>query len=74
MNTQETREYLAEKIKERRKARQLTQNQLAELLQVSKKGTINRWESGVSRVPARELPRLSAVLNTPVAELLGYED
>lgn len=55
-----------------RKEQGVTQVQLAEQLGVSQQ-TVTAYENGKRRVPISHLPRLAALLNTSIEELLGEE-
>lgn len=59
-------------IKEIRKEKGLTQEQLAELLGVSQK-SVSRWETGKTMPDYSLLPNICEVLEINVAELLGAE-
>ena len=64
---------IQQRIKERRKACKLTQEDVAGLLGVSIM-TIRRWEWGQQVPTADVLPKLAAALNTTVGYLMGIED
>jgi len=63
---------LGERIATLRKARGLTQVQLAEVLGVSQQQVVS-FEKGRRRVPASALPELSRVLGVSVENLIGAE-
>jgi transcriptional regulator with XRE-family HTH domain len=58
-------EYVAQKIQEIRKSKNLTQSQLAKKLKVTP-NTVSRWESGVYKPKIEDLERLSRVLENPI--------
>ena len=60
---------IAEKIVSYRKAKNLTQSQLADLLFVSDK-TVSKWETGRGYPEISILPKLASVLGTTVDDLL----
>jgi len=59
-------------IQELRKAKKLTQNDLADLLQVTNKA-ISRWETGEGFPDVVLLPRLSEVLSVTIDDILNGE-
>lgn len=61
---------LSEKIKVMRKAKGLSQQELAEKLNVVRQ-TVSKWEQGLSVPDADMLLTLSEVFETPVSTLLG---
>lgn len=61
---------LAEQIRARREALGITQEQLAELVGISRI-TISQWERGKNKPWARHLPALAAVFDCSVGELLS---
>ena len=63
---------LGERIAEHRKARGMTQTQLAELLDCSQQRVVS-LEKGRRRVPVTDLPTLSESLGMSVEELIGLE-
>jgi len=63
---------LGARVSEYRKARQITQVQLAEMLDI-KQQMIHSYEAGKRRIPASLLPALSQILSVPVDELLGCD-
>jgi len=64
----------ATKLKELRKAKGLTLDELAELIGTSKQ-TIHRYENGViSNIPPRKVESLATALGTSPSELMGWED
>lgn len=63
---------LGEKIAKHRKARGLTQTQLAELLGCSQQRVVS-LEKGRRRVPVTDLPTLSEGLGISIEELIGIE-
>ena len=62
----------SENLKAYRKAKGLTQEELAIRLHVVRQ-TVSKWEKGLSVPDADLLLRLSEVLEVPVAQLLGSE-
>lgn len=63
---------LCENIRALRKARGLTQKELAEQLEISDK-TVSRWESGVQLPEASLIPQLASVFGVTIDELYGVE-
>lgn len=61
---------LSENIKVMRKAKGLSQQELAEKLNVVRQ-TVSKWEQGLSVPDADMLLTLSEVFETPVSTLLG---
>ena len=61
---------IGERIAELRRAAGLSQEQLAELLEVSRQA-ISKWEKGQTQPEADRLPRICAVLGITSDELLG---
>ena len=59
---------LGEKIKQRRREKNLSQEKLGELLEVHE-NTIRKWEKGLSYPSAEELKRLANELETTTADL-----
>lgn len=55
-----------------RKAKGLTQEQLAKLLGVTQ-GAVAQWENGLTHPAFNMLPRLAAALGVTVDELIGKE-
>lgn len=66
MNTKQTGQFIAKK----RKDKKMTQNELAELLQVTDKA-ISRWETGEGYPEVTILPKLAYTLGVTVDELLS---
>lgn len=64
---------LSEKIKELRKARGLSQEEMAERLHVSRQ-TISKWEKGLSAPNADYLILLADLFEISVSELLGTSE
>ena len=64
---------LGEKIKQLREQCNLTQDQLANLLGVTK-ATISSYETGINHPPAPRLYRLAAILHTDLYYLLGADE
>ena len=67
---QEEKRMLSENIKILRKQKGLSQETLAQQLNVVRQ-TVSKWEKGLSVPDAELLNRLSEVLDTPVSTLLG---
>ena len=63
---------LSENIKARRKAKGLTQEQLAEALGITV-GAVSKWESGATTPELPLIVELSALFETSVDALIGYE-
>ena len=63
---------IGEKIRVLRKARRLTQEQLAEHLNVSPQA-VSKWETGLSSPDIDMLPRLAAFFGTSVDDLLDFD-
>ena len=63
---------IGEKIKTLRKAKKLTQEQLAEALHVSPQA-VSKWETGTSSPDVEMLPRLAAYFGTSMDELFDYD-
>lgn len=61
---------LSENLKRLRKAKGLTQEELAERLHVVRQ-TVSKWEKGTSVPDAELLIRLSEIFEVPVSTLLG---
>ena len=59
------------RLKELRKEKGLTQDDLAELLEVTK-STIFNWENGVSNIKPDRLEKLCEIFDVDVPYLLGY--
>lgn len=59
---------LGEKIKQRRREKNLSQEKLGELLNVHE-NTIRKWEKGISSPSAEELQRLANELETTTTDL-----
>ena len=63
---------IGDKIKTLRKAKKLTQEQLAETLHVSPQA-VSKWETGASSPDVEMLPRLAAYFGTSMDELFDYD-
>lgn len=74
MGTQERSFYVAlgQRIAERRKAKGITQVQLAEQLGVAQQ-TLAHYEGGVSRIAVETLAQAAQALDVSVEELLGTQ-
>lgn len=73
--TQDEREFhvaMGERIAQLRKARSLTQTQLADVLGV-KQQTLQGYESGSRRIPVAALPLLAKTLEVSLEVLFGEE-
>jgi len=64
--------YFHEKFKQLRKARDLTQEQIANTFNVSPQ-TVSRWETGVNLPDIEMLPPLAAFFKVTVDDLLGVD-
>jgi len=64
--------YFNEKLKQLRKARDLTQEQLSSTFNVSPQ-TISRWETGVNLPDIEMLPSLAAFFKVTIDDLLGVD-
>lgn len=65
---------IAKRVTERRTELNITREELAEKIGVSK-STMQRYESGaVQQIPFDKLEKIAEVLNTTVATLSGYEE
>ena len=62
--------YLSEKFKQFRKARDLTQEQIADIFNVSPQ-TVSRWETGTNYPDIEMLPALADFFEVSVDDLLG---
>ena len=63
---------IGEKIKSLRKAKRLTQEQLAEYLNISAQA-VSKWETGMTTPDVDMLPRLASFFQTSVDDLLDYD-
>ena len=63
---------IGDKLRALRKAKKLTQEQLAEYLNVSSQA-VSKWETGLSSPDIDMLPRLAVVFNVTVDELLDFD-
>ena len=61
---------LQENLRTLRKARGLSQEDLAQRLHITRQ-TLSKWENGLSVPDAQLLLRLAEILDVPVSELLG---
>ena len=64
--------HIGEKIRALRRARKLTQEQLAEYLQLSAQA-ISKWETGLASPDIDMLPRLAVFFHTTPDELLSFD-
>ena len=63
---------IGEKIKTLRKAKKLTQEQLAEYLNISAQA-VSKWETGASAPDIDTLPKLAVFFGTTVDDLLDFD-
>lgn len=70
INTSEKRE---NNIKKLRKERGLTQQELADIMKVTRRG-LQRWEGGEVTIKDETAERLASFFNVPVPYLLGYDN
>lgn len=63
---------MANKIKELRKKKGLTQKELSSLIGVSQ-NTLSYWENGVYDIDTKSLQRLAAIFDVSVDYLLGKD-
>lgn len=63
---------MGERVAQLRKARNLTQTQLAEALGVAQQ-TVQGYEAGSRRIPVSALPLLAKTLDVPLEVLFGEE-
>ena len=64
--------FLAMRIKESRLKQNLTQQELGDLLKVSKV-SVCLWEKGVKKPSSKNLLQLSKILNVPLEYLIGND-
>ena len=65
---------LANKLKSLRKAKRMTQDELASALGTSKQ-TIHRYENGIiTNIPPEKVEKLASALETTPSELMGWEE
>ena len=64
--------YISEKLKQFRKARDLTQEQIADVFNVSPQ-SVSRWETGVTYPDMELLPSIASYFEITVDELLGVD-
>jgi Predicted transcriptional regulators len=64
--------YISEKLKQYRKAHDLTQEQIAEIFNVSTQ-SVSRWETGATYPDIEILPSIAAYYKITVDELLGVD-
>jgi len=62
--------YISEKLKQYRKARDLTQEQVAEIFNVSPQ-SVSRWETGATYPDMELLPHIAIYFDVTVDELIG---
>ena len=63
---------IGDNIKALRKARRMTQERLAEALDVTPQA-VSKWENGLSSPDIDALPRLATLFDTSIDALLGYD-
>ncbi|MHC5099292.1 helix-turn-helix domain-containing protein, partial [Peptoniphilus genitalis] len=63
---------IGENILQKRKERGITQEELAELMMVTK-ASVSKWETGQSHPDILLLPKLATFFNISVDELIGYD-
>lgn len=63
---------IAENIYQRRKEKNITQEELADFMMVTK-ASVSKWETGQSYPDILLLPKLATFFNVTVDELIGYE-
>lgn len=63
---------IAENISRRRKEKNITQEELADFMMVTK-ASVSKWESGQSYPDILLLPKIATFFNITVDELIGYE-
>lgn len=61
------------RLRELQRAEKLTQQELADIAEVSKR-TIQNWEGGTSNIKPEKAKKLADYFGVSVAYLLGYED
>jgi transcriptional regulator with XRE-family HTH domain len=66
-------EKFAERLKQLRSARKMTQTRLAQLLEVSPR-VYNRWENGIATPHLDTVVRIADLLNVSLDELAGRKD
>ena len=64
---------LSERLKTLRKAKDMTQEQLAEYMGISPQA-VSRWETGATSPDISALPQLADLFNISIDELLGYDE
>lgn len=65
-------ENMGDLISDKRKAKSMTQKQLADLLNVTDKA-VSKWERGVSCPDINTIPKLADILGVSVDELLRFQ-
>jgi transcriptional regulator with XRE-family HTH domain len=63
-------ENFANRLKQKRKAKNLTQSQLAKLLGMDKHNAVSNWENGIAKPSADDLQKISEILEVSVDWLL----
>ena len=59
---------LNEKIKELRKERNMSQEELAELIDVTRQA-VTKWESGASSPDTKHLIQIATIFNVPIEKI-----
>lgn len=65
---------IGERIKDRREALGLSQDELAEKMGYKSRSTIAKIEKGVNDVAQKTIVKFAAALNTSVAFLMGWDE
>lgn len=65
---------VGERILQRRKELDLTQEELARRMGYKSKSTINKIEMGINDIPQSKIARFSEVLGTTPAYLMGWDE
>lgn len=61
------------RLKELRKAKKLTQQELADYMQITRR-SYQKWESGESQIRPDKAQKLADFFDVSIAHLLGYDD
>jgi len=67
-------ENFGKRLKQKRKAKNLTQGQLAQLLGMEKHNAVSNWENDIAKPSADDLEKLSEILETSTDWLLKGEE
>lgn len=62
---------IGETIRKQRKINRLTQEQIADMLEISAQ-SISKWETGIALPDITYIPRLASIFNVTTDELLGF--